>query len=71
MPATRYVENNGSAAVLSAKSSAGVTPEVNLRECVTCTPPPSTNKPRVGITEIPKLGYQWPNNKDFCPSNFF
>ena len=32
------------AAILAAKSLAGVAPEVNLRECVTCTPLPSANK---------------------------
>ena len=36
MPTHRYVEENGSAAMLAAKRSAGVTPEMNLRECVTC-----------------------------------
>ena len=44
MPVHRYVEENGSAAMLAAKRSAGVTPEVNLGEHVTCMPPPSTNK---------------------------
>ena len=39
----RYVED-GSAAILAAKRSAGVAPEVNLREHVTCTPLPSMNK---------------------------
>ena len=40
MPARRYVEENSS----SAKRSAGVTPEVNLRKCVTSMPQPSANK---------------------------
>ena len=40
----RCVEENGSTAMLAAKSSAGVEPEVNLGECVTCTPLPSTKK---------------------------
>ena len=35
MPACRYVEEMG---------SAGVTPEVNLWESVSCMPPPSVNK---------------------------
>ena len=34
----------GLAAKLAAKRSAGVTPQVNLRECVTHTPPPNMNK---------------------------
>ena len=44
MPARRYVEENGSAAMLATKRSAGVTPEVNLRENITHMPPPSVNK---------------------------
>ena len=35
MPAHRYVAENGLAAMLVAKRSAGVAPEMNLRECVT------------------------------------
>ena len=38
------MEEIGSAGMLAAKRSAGVTPEVNLRECVACMPPPSANK---------------------------
>ena len=43
MPTSRYVEENGLAAILAVKRLAGVTPEVNLLEntCVTHTPPPS------------------------------
>ena len=44
MPVHRYVEEIGSAAMLATKRLAGVTPEVNLRECVTCMPLPSVNK---------------------------
>ena len=44
MPGHRYVEEISSAAILATKRSAGVIPEVNLREDVTCTPLPSTNK---------------------------
>ena len=44
MPACRYVEEIGSAAMLAAKRSAGVTPEVNVKEHVTPMPPQSTNK---------------------------
>ena len=35
IPAHRYVEENILAAMLATKRSAGVTPEVNIRECVT------------------------------------
>ena len=44
MPARRYVEEISSATMLAAKRSAGVAPEVNLREYVTCMPLPSGNK---------------------------
>ena len=44
MPGCRYVEEISSAAMLATKRSAGVTPEMNLRECVTHTPLPSANK---------------------------
>ena len=78
MPAHRYVEEIGSAAMLAAKRLAGVTPEVILRECITHTLLPSVNKaahlalkPRGDITRSPKHGYQWPHNKDLCPPNFF
>ena len=44
MPALRYVEETGLTAMLAAKRLAGVTPEVNLRQHVTCMPLPSANK---------------------------
>ena len=44
MPAHGYVDEIGSAAILATKRSAGVTPEVNLREHVTCMPLPSKDK---------------------------
>ena len=44
MPAYRYIEENGSAAMLATKKLAVVTPEVNLREFVTHMPLPSANK---------------------------
>ena len=43
MPTHKYVEDNGSATMLSTKRLAGVAPEVNLKEHVTCTPLPSVN----------------------------
>ena len=39
MLAHRYKEENG----LAPKRSACVAPEENIRECVTCTPPPITD----------------------------
>ena len=44
MSARRYVEENGFATMLAAKRLAGVAPEINLKEFVTCIPPPNTNK---------------------------
>ena len=44
MPAHRYMEENGLAAILAAKRLAGVAPEVSLRRCVTCMSPASMNK---------------------------
>ena len=44
MPAHRYVEENSLATILVAKRSAGATLEMNLREWVTHTLPPSANK---------------------------
>ena len=44
MPAHRYMEENSSAAMLDAKRLAGVTAEVNFRECVTHKPTLSVNK---------------------------
>ena len=44
MSGCRYVHEMDLAAKLAAKRSAGVAPEVNLREHVTHTPPPSANK---------------------------
>ena len=39
MPTHKYVEDNGPAMMLSTKRLAGVAPEVNLKEHVTCTLP--------------------------------
>ena len=44
MFAYRYVEENGSTAILAAKRLAGVAPEVNLKECVTHMPLSATYK---------------------------
>ena len=55
------------AAMLALYIGKGVAPEVNLRECILRTPPPSVNKaeptlalkPRGDVTRSPKQGYQW------------
>ena len=44
MPVRRYVEENGSAAMVATKRFVGVTLEVNLRKHVTHMSPPSMNK---------------------------
>ena len=44
MPARRYAGEISSAAMLAAKRSAGVAPEVNLKEHITCMPTPSAYK---------------------------
>ena len=70
MPAHRYVEEIGLAAMLAAKRLADVTPEVNLREHVTPMPPPSVNQAAYSgfetqrrHTRSPKQEYQWPHKR--------
>ena len=58
MTGRKYVEEIGSAALLAAKRSAGVTPEVNLRQCVTHRPPPSVNKAAHSGFETQRRHYQ-------------
>ena len=56
----------------------GVAPEVNLREHILRTPPPSANKaeptlalkPRGDVTRSPKQGYQWPHKWTCVQQNF-
>ena len=78
MPAHRYMEEIGSAAMLAAKRLAGVTPEVNFRDHVTCMPLGSVNKAAYSGFETqrrrhqsPKHGYQWPHRKNLCPPKIF
>ena len=68
MPAQRYMEECGSAAMLAAKRLlAGVAPEVNLGECVTCMSPPAAysgfqtqrrhhQKSKRGVSVAPQIG---------------
>ena len=69
MPAHRYVEENGSAAMLATGNLAGVAPEVNLRKHVTHTPLLRANKAAHSSFETqrrhhsPKQGYQWPTKR--------
>ena len=46
------------ATMLAAKRSAGVTPEVNLGECISCTPLPSVNKAVHSGFETQRRHYQ-------------
>ena len=65
------MEENSLAAILATKRLAGITPEVNLPEHVTCAPPPSVNgaahsgfetqgrchqKSKTGVSVAPKKG---------------
>ena len=64
MPACRYVEEIGLAAVLAADGLAGATQQLNLEEYITCTSLPSVNKAgQKGVSVSPL--------KDLCPSIFF
>ena len=75
MPGRRYVEEIGSVAMLAAKRSAGVAPEVNLSKCTMHMPLPSVNKaeptlalkPRGDVTKSLKHGHQCPHKNDLCP----
>ena len=66
------------AAMLAIYNSRGVTPEVNLSEHISHTPPWSLNKaeptlalkPRGDITRSPKQGYQWPQKWTCVQQNF-
>ena len=62
--------------MLTSIQLAGAAPEVNLKNSVQarkCASEKSTLalKPRADITRSPKQGYQWPHEKDLCPSNIF
>ena len=67
----KYVGQSGSAAMLTVKRSAGLAPEVNLRNSMQARKHASeftlALKPRADVTRSPKQGYQWPHKKDMCP----
>ena len=67
-----------SAAMLAAKRSAGVAPDVNLREHISCAPLPTANKAAHSGFETQrrchqnsKWGVQWPHKKNLCPPIIF
>ena len=69
---------DGSAAMLVAKRSAGVAPEVNLKECISCTPLLNANKAFHSGFESErrhhqklKTGKSVAPQKDLCPPKFF
>ena len=55
-----------------------VAPEVNLWECISCTPlqsskkaePTPALKPRGTVNRSPKQGYQWPHKWTYAQQNF-
>ena len=55
---SRYVQEISSASMVATKRLAGVAPEVNLGECVTCTPLPSTNKAALSGYETQRRCHQ-------------
>ena len=69
----RYVDRKGSAAMLTSIQSAGVAPEVNLRNSLHT----GDDARKQGIhpdfetqgrhRQKSKTGYQWPHEKDLCP----
>ena len=67
----KYVDQKGSAAMLTSIQSAGVTPEVNLRIIQVrkhAKGPTLALKPRTDVTRSPK---QWSLKKDSCPQKNF
>ena len=73
MPAHRYVEEKSLAVILAGKRPAGVTPDLNLGERVTCMPLPSANKAAHSGFETqrryhqkPKTGVSVARQKDVC-----
>ena len=60
-------------AMLTSIQSAGVSPEVNLRNSTQTRKRTSEKftlalKPRADVTRSPKQGYQWPHKKDSYPT---
>ena len=57
--------------MLTPIQSAGVAPEVNLRQESMQKGSTLALKPRADITRSPKQGYQLTHEKDKCPPKFF
>ena len=71
MPGCRYMEEISVATMLATKMLAGVIPEVNFRECVTCMPPPSPNKGALSEFEIQRRHYESPKRVLVAPQKGF
>ena len=70
----KCMDQKGSAAMLTSAQPAGVTPEVNQRIIQVRQHAQGSTlalKPRADFTRNPKQEYQWPQEKDLCPPNFF
>ena len=68
------MEEKELAAILAANRSSGVAPEMNLKECVTCTPPPSANKAAQSGFEPQRRRHQspkQPHKKNLYPPKIF
>ena len=74
MTAHRHVEEIDSTAMLATKMLAGVTPEVNLRECVTHMPLSNINKaahPEEMSPKVQNRGISGPTKRTYVLQNFF
>ena len=70
----RYVDQKGSAVMLTFIQSAGVAPEVNLRNSLQAGDKARKWGIHPGFETQgghPKQGYQWPHEKDLCPPKIF
>ena len=68
----RVAGKDGLAAILAAKRSAGIAPEVNLKECVIRMPLPSVNKSAQRRRHQKSItGVSVAPQKDSCPPYFF
>ena len=71
MHSRKYIEEIGSAAMQATKTDkrlTGVAPEVNLMECITCTPLPSANKAAHFGFETQRRSHQKSKNRGISGS---
>ena len=73
----KYVDQKDSVAMLTSIQSAGVAPEVNLRNSLHAGDKARKRgihlalRPRGDVSKTPKPRYQWPHKKDLCPLKSF